>query len=163
MKREVIAAALGSIVALLVVPACSRQDPPPSPRATPPASTETSEAAPSSSTTTPPSPDASSRTTHHPLADFCNTRPCAYEAFRSRAVKYTPCTRGEAGKCGAIRWIHIQAVDGTETGYFDAKNQMIGAETSSDMGYRAVYGESPPCNREPTEHLCGLKRGQRSE
>jgi len=65
--------------------------------------------------------------------------------------------------CGDLRYVSLDAVDGQEAAYFDAKGTIVFAATSSDMGHSATYGQSPGCTRQPSEHLCGIKPGQHSE
>jgi hypothetical protein len=105
-----------------------------------------------------------SRRSFHAAAEFCRTdHPCTYEAYRAHVARQKPCMKGEAGMCGELRYVWLDAVDGHEAAYFDATGALVAAETSSDMGLFASYGTVPSCTRQASEHLCGLEPDAHTE
>ncbi len=150
-------------VVLVVLAACTRRDPPPAPApvATGVAPTPGSvDLVPSAVAA--PAPAACPR----PLAQFCKEFPCEYEALRAYARKFERCTRGESGTCGGQRYVLFEAYDGGYVAYFDASGKAVGVQSHSDMlvpGACWDYGSVSACEQKRTEHLCGLRPGQRSE
>ena len=70
-------------------------------------------------------------------------------------MDWRPCSRGEAGTCGDLRYVEILGVDGYEAAYFAAAGNVVWAETSGDVAPGARYGIARECEKKPAERLCG--------
>ncbi len=89
-----------------------------------------------------------------PIGDFCRDHPCTYDAYRAHVAGSPRCPHAEAGTCGDLRYVELDAVDGMERAYF-GRYGAVGAVKASDTGDSQSFGAVPTCDRVTTETLCG--------